>query len=63
MASRKFSVFINLLVGHIHLRAFGSDERKSHSIRTRPLTLQQDASHARQNQLTDGVPTGGRLRS
>jgi len=61
LASRKFNVFIDLFDGHVYLRTFGNDERKAHSLRTRTVSLQQDASDARQNQLAGRVTPGSCL--
>ena len=54
-------MFIDLFVGHIHLRSFGIDEREPHLLWAWALALQEDSPDPRQNQLPDGMTPGSSL--
>src|SRR5260370_30082337 len=61
LASRKFNVFIDLLVGQVYLGSLGNDERESYPLRPGALALQQDAPYPCQNQFTDRMARGSSL--
>jgi hypothetical protein len=53
LASRKFNVFVDVLVGYIYLWTLRDDERESHPFGTRPLAVQENAFDAGEHKFSD----------
>ena len=53
LASRKFNVFVDVLVGYIYLWTLRDDERESHPFGTRPLALQENGFDAGEHKFSD----------
>src|ERR1700675_2531522 len=61
LASRKFNVFINLLIRQVYLWSFGNNQRKFDPLWPRPLCLQDHTSHTEKNQFTNRTTSSRRL--
>ena len=62
LASRKFKMFIDLFVRHIHLRSIRDNQWKLHSPGPRTLAFDEGDAHAQENELANRPSLRGRLR-
>src|SRR3984957_2809754 len=61
LASRKFNVFIDLLIRQVYRWSFGNNQRKFDPLWPRPLCLQDHTSHTEKNQFTNRTTSSRRL--
>jgi Type II CAAX prenyl endopeptidase Rce1-like len=61
LASRKFNVFIDLLIRQVYLWCFGNNQGKFAPLWPRPLCPQDHTSHTEKNQLTNRRSSSRRL--
>ena len=61
LASRKFNVFIDLLIRQVYSWSFGNNQRKFDPPWFRPLCLQDHTSHTEKNQFTNRRTSSRRL--
>jgi hypothetical protein len=61
LASRKFNVFIDLLIRQVYRWSFGNNQREFDPLWPRPLCLQDHTSHTEKNQFTNRRTSSRRL--
>src|SRR5260370_651667 len=61
LASRKFNVFIDLLIRQVYLWSFGNNQRKFDPLWPLPLCLQDHTSHTEKNQFAHPRTSSRRL--